>query len=581
MVPFAAMPRTAALVALCLVLAPVAELRAAASAPLWGERGMVASSVGPAAEAGREILARGGNAVDAAIAMGFAAGVAHQFSSGLGGGGFVVGVLASGERFALDARETAPASATAAMYLRPDGSLECDASRVGGLAIGVPGLVQGFKALHERHGSLPWPELVEPAIRLSEQGVEVGPYHRRILQFALPRVKDRFSETLRIQYAEGAVPPLGWKLVQPDHARTLRTIARRGARALTEGPLADAIVKAAQEHGGILTLEDLQTYRVVWREPVHGTYRGHTIVSMPPPSSGGVHLVQMLNTLEPYDLGALELNSSDYVHLVAEAMKLAFADRAAHLGDPDFHPVPVAWLTSKSYGLELAERLRPRPFWRRAPWAWGRPQLLEVKRPPAPPPDDAGTSHISVMDAQGNAVALTQTVNTLFGSGITVPGTGVVLNNEMDDFATSPNQPNLWGLVGNQANAIAPGKRPLSSMTPTVVMRDGRPWIAIGSPMGPLIITTVLQTLLNVIDFDLDVQAAVAAPRFHHQWQPDRLRMEPEHPRDVLERLRAMGHPVETSGFRFGAAAAVLHDPETGLFWGAGDPRRDARAATP
>ncbi len=581
MVPFAAMPRLLHASIALLVVFAVSSVHAAAPDPVWSEGGMVASSVGPSVAAGQAILAQGGNAVDAAVAMAFAAGVAHQFSSGIGGGGFVVGVLAGGERFALDAREVAPAAASAEMYLGPDGRLDREASRLGGRAVAVPGLVQGLEQVHERHGSLPWRALVAPAIALCGKGVEVTTYHRRILMFARERIAEDFPETLRIQYADGQVPPLGWTLVQRDLARTLRAVARRGSKALTEGPIAEAIVKAVREHGGDLSLADLQGYRTVWREPVQGTYRGLEIVSMPPPSSGGVHLVQMLNALEPFELAPLELNSSAYVHIVSEAMKLAFADRAVHMGDPDFHPVPAEWLTSKAYGAELAERLREPPFWRQPPWRWGRSRVLSLDRPSEPPPDDAGTLHVSVMDSAGNAVALTQTVNTLFGSGITVPGTGIVLNNEMNDFATSPNQPNLWGLVGTQANQIEPGKRPLSSMTPTVVVADDEPWIAVGSPMGPLIITTVLQTLLNAIDFELDIQHAVSAPRFHHQWRPDRLRLEPEHPRDVVERLRAMGHPVEVADFHFGAAVAVLRDPETGLFWGAGDPRRDARAGGP
>ena len=265
---------------------------------------MVASSVGPAVPAGQAILAQGGNAVDAAVAMALAAGVAHQFSSGVGGGGFVLGVLASGERFALDAREVAPAAASADMYLRPDGTLDREASRLGGRSVAVPGLVQGLEEVHARHGRLPWTRLVAPAIILAERGVEVTPYHRRILAFAHERLLERFPETLRIQYADGQVPPLGWKLVQPDLERTLRAIASRGSKALTEGPIAEAMVKAAREHGGELTLEDLQAYRTTWRDPVQGTYRGHEIVSMPPPSSGGVHLVQMLNTLEPFDMTA-------------------------------------------------------------------------------------------------------------------------------------------------------------------------------------------------------------------------------------------------------------------------------------
>ena len=260
-------------------------------------------------------------------------------------------------------------------------------------------------------------------------------------------------------------------------------------------------------------------------------------------------------------------------------MKLAFADRAAHLGDADFYPVPLGWLTSKAYGLELARRLEPRSFWRKPPWRWGRQRVLQIERPSLPPPDDGGTTHISVMDAEGNAVALTQTVNTLFGSGITAPGTGIVLNNEMDDFAAAPDAPNAFGLVGQRANVVAPGKRPLSSMTPTIVLRDGRPWLVAGSPMGPMIITTVLQTLLNVIDFGMNIQDAVAAPRFHHQWRPDRLLLEPEYPRDVVSRLESWGHPVHVAEFHFGASAAILRDPESGLFWGGADPRRDSAAA--
>lgn len=542
---------------------------------------MVATSVEPAAPVGGEILAAGGNAVDAAVAMGFAAGVAHQFSSGIGGGGFVVGVFANGESFALDAREVAPATARSDMYLNADGEIDKDASRLGGKAVAVPGLVQGLEAVHQRYGKLPWARVLAPAIRMCEQGVAVGSHHRRILGFARKRMEG-FPETVRIQYENGEVPGLGWKLVQPDLARTLRAIQKRGSKALTEGRIANAMVKAASEHGGGLSLEDLASYPLEWREPVRGEYRGYEIVSMPPPSSGGAHLIQMLNTLEPYDLGELGVNSSEYIHLVAGAMRLAFADRAVHMGDPGFYPVPTEWLISKSYGLELSERLRAPPLYRRAPWNWGRPYVPEIETASPAPVDDAGTTHISVIDAEGNAVALTQTVNTLFGSGITVPGTGVVLNNEMNDFYAAAGQANLWGVSGTTAaNAIAPRKRPLSSMTPTIVLADGKPWISLGSPMGPMIITTVLQTLLNVIDFDMNIQQAVAARRFHHQWKPDRLSLEPEHPVDVAERLQDMGHPVVMGDFRFGASTAVLYDREQGVFLGGADPRRDTAAAGP
>jgi gamma-glutamyltranspeptidase/glutathione hydrolase len=333
-----------------------------------------------------------------------------------------------------------------------------------------------------------------------------------------------------------------------------------------------------QAHGGILTTEDLAGYETRWREPVRGTYRGLEVVSFPPPSSGGVHLIQMLNTLEPFDLASAGANSSETVHTVSEAMKLAFADRAAHLGDPDFYPVPVAWLTSKEYGRDLWERIAPQPFYRKAPWRWGRRSVLRVKSASSAPPDDSGTSHLSVLDAEGNAVALTQTVNLLFGSGLTAPGTGIVLNNEMDDFSSAPDTPNAFGLVGQTANEIQPGKRPLSSMTPTIVLAGGRPWMVIGSPGGPRIITTVLLSVLNVVDFGMTIQQAVAAPRFHHQWRPDRLYLEPDYSPDAAGRLERWGHPVVRSDRPWSSAQGIVRDLETGLFWGGSDPRSDGRA---
>ena len=571
--------RIAAALAIALLLAPAA--RAAAPNPAWGKRGMVVTSSIAASQAGREVLAQGGNAIDAAVAAAFAVGVCEQHHSGVGGGGFIlVHVAETGETFAIDARETAPAAASEDMYLRPDGEVDRDASRTGGLAIAVPGLVRGLLEAHERFGVLERSVVLAPAIRIAREGFPIGVRHRRMLELALRFGRlERFPETARVQLDAGGVPPLGWKLVQPDLARTYRAIARDGATAFYSGRIARAMVDAARAAGGILTLEDLAGYRVRWREPVRGLYRGLEVLSFPPPSSGGVHLVQMLNTLEPFDLAALGRGSSEFVHLIAESMKLAFADRAVHLGDSDFYPVPADWLTSKAYGLELAGRIRPGPWYTRAPWRWGKPAVLRVDRAGTPPPDDAGTSHLSAMDAQGNAVAITQTVNLLFGSGITVPGTGVVLNNEMDDFSAAPNVPNAFGLVGFKANAIAPGKRPLSSMTPTIVRRDGRAWMLTGSPGGPRIITTALLTLLYVVDFGLDVQEAVAAPRFHHQWRPDVLRLEPDFPRDVVRALEARGHPVEVSKRHWSSAQAIVRDPETGLLWGGSDPRADGLAA--
>jgi gamma-glutamyltranspeptidase/glutathione hydrolase len=540
---------------------------------------MVASPTHEATEAGREILARGGNAVDAAVATAFAVGVTEPYHSGIGGGGFILVHLArTGEGFAVDARETAPGAAHPDLYRDASGEVNREAPRFGGLAVAVPGLARGLLEVHERFGRLPRATVLEPSVRICRKGFPIGVRHHRILEYVRDRL-ERFPETARIHLPDGEVPPLGTLLVQPELARVHEVLAQEGADGLYRGWIAESIVSSVQKAGGILKTEDLATYQTRWRTPVRGTYRGIDVVSMPPPSSGGVHLIQMLNTLEPFDLGALGANSSDEIHLVSGAMKLAFADRAVHLGDPDFYGVPVGWLTSKEYGAELAARLQPRPFWLRPPWRWGRPEVVHVERAGSPPSDDAGTSHISVMDNAGNAVAITQTVNLLFGSLVTAQGTGIVLNNEMDDFAAAPNVPNAFGLVGDKANSVEPRKRPLSSMTPTILLRDRTPWMVVGSPGGPRIITTVLQVILNVLDHGMDIQQAVSAPRFHHQWRPDFLRLEPEHPRDVVERLRRIGHPVRVSDTHWSSAQAVLRDPERGLLWGATDPRSNGLAA--
>jgi gamma-glutamyltranspeptidase/glutathione hydrolase len=339
-------------------------------------------------------------------------------------------------------------------------------------------------------------------------------------------------------------------------------IQQKGGQALAIGPLAKKIEQAT---GGAVTELDLARYEAKWREPVRGGYRGYEVVAMPPPSSGGVLLLEMLNVLQRFDLVAKGKDSSAYIHLVGSTMKLAFADRARHLGDPDFYPVPVGKLTSMAYADELAARLRPD----------GQP---EVDASLAPPPDDSGTTQVSILDRNGNAVALTQSINTLFGSKITVPGTGIVLNNHLDDFSIDTTTPNLWQAVGADANAIAPGKRPLSSMTPMIVLKDGRPVMALGSPMGTMIISAVLHTLLNTIDFGFDAQRAVMAPRFHHQWQPDTLFLEPDFPRDVRERLEALGHTLGERSM-IGAAELALYDAATCYFWGGADGRRDSGAA--
>jgi gamma-glutamyltranspeptidase/glutathione hydrolase len=539
---------------------------------------MVVTPQADATRVGVEILRAGGNAVDAAVAVSFALSVTDGFHSGIGGGGFLVIRLADGSTFALDARETAPAAATPDMYLAPD--LPEHASRLGGLAVGTPGLVAGLMEALERFGTLSVADVLAPAIRLAAEGFAIGPHHVRSLEFWRGLgLAERFPETVSIQLPpDPAQLAPGWRLVQEEKARTLELLAKEGQEAFYRGALARAMVAEVQRQGGILSLEDLARYRPRWREPVRGLYRGLEVFSFPPPSSGGVALVEILNILEPYDLGQLGAGSSASLHVVAEAMKLAFADRAAYLGDSDFVEVPVARLTSKAYAAKLRKRIDP-PFWRRAPWTWHRRQAAMRLEGPGEPPGEGGTTHLSVTDGAGNAVALTQTINLIFGSGITVPGTGIVLNNEMDDFSIAPGTPNAFGLVDTRgANAIAPGKRPLSSMAPSIVVRDGKPLLVTGSPGGPRIISTTLLTILNVVDYGMDVMEAVAAPRFHHQWVPDQLVVEPATPADVVDNLRRRGHEVTVSERNWSSAQTILIDPESGVHLGASDPRSDGLA---
>ncbi len=542
---------------LLMVCATLSTVQAASFEPTWGRDGMVVTSVSPAAAAGQAILERGGNAVDAAVATSFAAAVAHPFSSGLGGGLLaVVHDAKTGQDFTLDARETAPASASAEFYRKNP-----DAIRSGRYSVGVPGYLQGVWALHERFGSLPWAELIEPAIALAENGVPISIWHRNMVAAAASALED-YPSTQHIQTLNGKAPPLGYMLKQLDLANTLRLVQRSGGQTLAVGAIAKLIEQATR---GVVTELDLVRYKVIWREPIKVTYRGYEIVAMPPPSSGGVLIAEMLNVLQRYDLAAMGKDSSDYIHLVASTEKLAFADRARHLGDPDFYDVPVERLTSMAHADELAARLR----------SDGQPIVPKTL---ASPPDDEGTTQITVLDKGGNAVSITQTINTLFGSKITVPGTGIVLNNEMDDFSVDTTTANLWGAVGSDANAIEPGKRPLSSMTPMVVLKDGKAVMALGSPMGTMIISAVLHALLNTIDFEFDAQRAVMAPRFHHQWQPDTLFLEPEFPLDVRKRLQALGHTLGERSM-IGAVQLAVYDAESCYFWGGADGRRDSAAA--
>ena len=571
----------AALVLLAGVWLVAAAAHAAFPAPATSPRGMVASPQAGATQAGVAMLETGGNAVDAAVATAFALSVVDAHHSGVGGGGFILIRLADGTALAVDARETAPAAATRDMFVAPD--VDEHASRFGALSVGTPGLVRGLALALERWGTKSLAEVLAPAIALAEDGFAVGPRHVKTVRFwRQMRLAERFPETARIQLPpDGARIEAGYRLVQPEKAATLRWLAAEGPDLFYTGEIASRIVAEVQKRGGILTKEDLAGYEPKVREPIRGTYRGLEVLSFPPPSSGGIALVEALNILEPYDLADRGAGSSASLHLIGEALKLAFADRAAYLGDTDFVDVPVAGLISPAYADALRARINP-PWYRRAPWTWGRREVAIRVEGPGEPAHDGGTTHLSVTDAAGNAVAITQTINLIFGSGITVPGTGIILNDQMDDFSVAPDTPNAFGLVDTRgANAVAPGKRPLSSMTPTIVVRDGQVKMVSGSPGGPRIISTTLLTLLNVIDFGMDVQSAVSFPRFHHQWLPDRLLVEPATPADVVEGLRRRGHNVEVSERNWSSAQAIVIDAETGLHTGGSDPRSDGVAAGP
>jgi gamma-glutamyltranspeptidase / glutathione hydrolase len=554
--------------------------RGASRAPAIGRAGMVVSAERHATRAGVAVLRAGGNAVDAAVAVSLALGVTEPYHSGIGGGAFLLIRLADGQVLALDARETAPAAATADLFVRS--GVPEDTSRVGPLSVATPGLLAGLALALDRWGTKSLAEVAAPAIELAREGFPIGLRHARILELWKGMgLAERFPETARIQLPPAGVPiEPGWRLVQSDLAASLERIARDGPEVLYRGDLGRAIAGDVDRLGGILTAEDLAHYEPRLREPIRGRYRGLEVLSFPPPSSGGVALVEMLNILEGFDLASLDPRSSAAMHRVTEAMKLAFADRAAYLGDTDFVEVPVQGLLSKRYADELRARILP-PRWRRAPWTWGRSEVaIRVPGPGVPPPDHGGeTTHFSVVDAAGNAVAVTQTINLLFGSGITVPGTGIVLNDEMDDFSVAPNRPNAFGLVDTRgANAVGPGKRPLSSMTPTLLVEDGQVRMVTGSPGGPRIISTVLLSILNVVDWKMDVSAAVSAPRYHHQWRPDTLFVEPEVAEDVIEDLRARGHTVAVSDRDWSSAQAIAIDREHGWQLGGSDPRSDGLA---
>ncbi|APE29993.1 gamma-glutamyltransferase [Halomonas aestuarii] len=535
--------------------------------PEEGARGMVATSHFLASQVAHDVLADGGNAVDAAVTAGFALAVTQPRSGNIGGGGFMlISDEESGEVIAIDYREEAPAAATETMFQDEEGNAVSEWSRFTHRAAGVPGTVAGLALALEKYGTLSLAEALAPAIRLAEEGFEVPQRFVDGVSEASDRLTKWDSTKAMFFKEDGSPYEVGETFRQPDLAATLRRIAEQGAREFYEGETAELIVAEMQAHDGLITLEDLAGYQPVIREPSHGNYRGYDVYAMSPPSSGGAHIVQMLNILEAYDIGDMGFGAANTIHLMAEAMKRAYADRSEYLGDTDFVDVPLEGLTSEGYADEL-----------RASIAMDRVTPSEEIAPGSPLPYESNeTTHFSIADADGLAVSNTYTINFSYGSGIAVEGAGFLLNNEMDDFSAKPGVPNAYGLIGGAANKIEPGKRMLSSMTPTIVKQDGRNFLITGSPGGSRIITTTLQVLMNVIDHGMNIQSAVSAPRIHHQWLPDELRIEAGFSPDTLELLEGKGHVIRQQSAMGAAQSIVIED---GRFYGGADPRRSTSSA--
>jgi gamma-glutamyltranspeptidase/glutathione hydrolase len=546
---------------------------AASRDPVRAPRGMVASTNKLASEVGVDILKRGGNAVDAAIAVAFALAVTYPAAGNLGGGGFMMIRLRDGRTTAIDYREMAPQSATRNVYLDAQGNLIKGegSSTIGYRAAGVPGTVAGMELALRKYGSgrMTWAQLAEPARRLAANGFTVSHQFARGLRGS-DDLLGRYADSKRIFLNGGRYFKEGDTLRQPELAATFARLQRGGAREFYEGETARLIAEDMRRNKGLMTLADLRGYEAKERVPLRTTYRGHEVISMPPPSSGGAVLIEMLNILEGYDLRKLNWASSEKYHLVTEAMRRAFADRAEYMGDTDFVKVPIAGLIDKSY----AERQRASINLERASTS------VEIRAGQPVGYESEETTHFTVVDSQGNAVSNTYTLNLGFGSGVTARGTGVLLNNEMDDFAAKPGTPNAFGLIQGERNAVAPRKRPLSAMTPTFVLRkNGTLWFTIGTPGGPTIINTVLQAIINIVDHDMDIQQAIDAPRIHHQWLPDEITHEPYGlSADTQRALTARGHKLVTRPRYMGDAHGIMIEEKTGMRLGASDSRNEGAA---
>ncbi len=533
--------------------------------PVWASQGMVSSQQAIATEVGLNILKQGGNAVDAAVAVGFTLAVTLPRAGNLGGGGFMMVHLAKHNKtIAIDYREMAPIAAHRDVFLDAQGNVDKNKSRFHGLAVGVPGTVMGLTQALRDYGRLSLAEVMKPAIGLAEDGFIVD----RDLALSLSRANSRLSKwpaTAKIFYhADGSYYQVGERLKQPDLASTLKNIVRYGADGFYKGSIAQNIVTSVNQAGGQMSLADLSGYEVKIRRPIEGLYRGHRIASMPPPSSGGTHIVQILNMMEQVDIAGSGHNSASTIHIMAEAMRRAYADRSEYLGDPDFTKVPVAELTDKTYAKKLFEQINLN---KASSSALIKPGLGAHYESPQ-------TTHYSIIDNEGNAVSNTYTLNFSYGSGIVAAGTGVLLNNEMDDFSAKPGVANAYGLIGGEANAVAARKRPLSSMSPTIVFKKDSDEVMLvtGSPGGSRIITTTLQIISNVIDHKMNIAEATNASRFHHQWLPDKITLEKGFSVDTINLLKQKGHEIEASRWAMGSTQSILKNDDG--WTGASDPRQ-------
>jgi gamma-glutamyltranspeptidase/glutathione hydrolase len=545
--------------------------------PVISDSGMVVSQEILASQVGADILSAGGNAVDAAVATGFALAVTLPRAGNLGGGGFMLVHLAEADKtIAIDYRELAPAEAYRDMFLDPEGDVDNQKARYSIHSSGVPGTVAGLIHAQEKYGRLTLKQVMQPAIELARDGFAVSADLADSLASRAERLQKDAASKGYFFKPLGGLYQRGEKFVQSDLSATLTRIAKTGSKEFYQGKTADLLVAQMQSSGGLISHQDLRNYQVVERQPVCGDYQQTRVCAMPPPSSGGVHLVQMLNILEGWDLKSLGHNSADYIHRLVESMRRAYADRSLYLGDPDFFPVPVAKLTDKNYATVLRDQIDPQLSSRSADVKPG----LGVSQPnPKAVKESTETTHYSTWDQWGNVVSNTYTLNFSYGSGISVAGAGFLLNNEMDDFSSKPGSPNGYGLVGGVANAIEPGKRPLSSMTPTIAFdASGQPILATGTPGGSTIITITLQMLLNVIEFDMGVAEATAAPRIHHQWLPDTVFFESGISVDSINRLKTMGHRVNDKSGRLGATQSIQRKTGSRLF-GASDYRRAGSGA--